>query len=106
MPIIKNDGGTRFAYTVMQGATSLVVDLSSATLLEILLRKPVSATVVAKSLSYSTDGTDGKVFWTSATTDLDEAGNWEMQIHARGPFGEFHTETKTFLVRPRLEVTP
>ena len=41
---------------------------------------PDGTRVVSATVSFNTDGTDGKVTWTWAATDIDRPGDWTVQI--------------------------
>lgn len=58
----------------------VVVDVSSASTLKIVFNKP-DGTALLKDATLVTDGTDGKIKYktSSATPDLNMAGNWERQ---------------------------
>lgn len=55
-----------------------VVDVSSATTKNIVLKKP-SGSLLTKAASLVTDGTDGKIQYVTISGDLDETGRWEVQ---------------------------
>jgi hypothetical protein len=92
----KNDIGTVIEITLKNGAS--VVDISSATTKEIKLKKPVSATVLTKAAVFVTDGTDGKMKYTTISGDLDEVGVWQVQGHIINPSGEWHSDIKNMSV--------
>jgi len=58
----------------------VVVDLSAATSLKILLKKPdKDRTVLTKTATAYTDLTDGKIQYLTVEGDLDTLGIWEAQ---------------------------
>lgn len=72
------DIGTILEVTLMDDAA--VVDISSATTTQFKLKKP-GGTTVTKTAVFTTDGTDGKLRYTTLANDLDEAGSWDIQTY-------------------------
>ena len=63
-----------------ENGLEVVVDISAATSLQIQFKKPDTArTVVVKTASKVTDGTDGKLQYITILDDLDLIGIWEVQ---------------------------
>lgn len=71
------DVGTVFETTIVD-QDDLVVDISLATTKTLKFRKP-DASTATKTASFVTDGTDGKLKYTTVTNDLDQAGDWKAQ---------------------------
>ena len=76
--MVKDDWGTKIVVTVTDD-TGTVEDISSATTRSILLTDP-SGTETTKSASFTTDGTDGKIEYTTVNGDINASGTWELQI--------------------------
>lgn len=93
--IFVGDVGTAFTLTVVEGTS--VVDISSASVKEILFQKP-SGTVVTKTATFQTDGTDGKIRYITIAGDIDESGYWLYQGHIVLPSWSGHTDTHGFEV--------
>jgi hypothetical protein len=90
------DVGTKFLITVKNDG--VVVDISSATVKEIYFEKP-DGTTLTKTASFETDGTDGKIYWTtSAAGDLDIEGMWKIQAKIAITGGSWKTEIGSFRV--------
>jgi hypothetical protein len=89
------DVGTVFEVTVKEGST--VVDISTATVKSFVCRKP-SGAVVTWTAEFATNGTDGKLRYTTAEDDLDRAGDWRMQAYIEMPTGAWHSDEATFKV--------
>jgi hypothetical protein len=89
------DIGVVFNITVMNGAT--VLNLSNANNISIIFQKP-DGTDLTKTASLTTNGTDGKIKYTTVAGDLDQIGTW--QIQARVDFGAsvFSTDIQKFKV--------
>lgn len=94
--VFVGDVGTVFKATIKDNG--VVVDLSSATLKEIIFKKPDGSRLTKTALFY-TDGTDGIIVYTAVAGDLDLAGMWQWQaritVTSGGPFS---TEVKDFRV--------
>lgn len=105
LPIVHlGDVGTIFRVTVTEkvwNASTLcwddsVVDISSATSMEILFLMPSGKTRIRPAV-FTTDGTDGGVQYTSAEGDISEAGGrtspWHYSAWIERP-GKKHTTTE------------
>ncbi|HMU74537.1 MAG TPA: hypothetical protein PKD69_02095 [Elusimicrobiota bacterium] len=93
--IHKGDIGTVFTVTVKEG--SVVVDLSSSTAKQIKFRKR-SGSILTKTASFVTDGTDGKIKYTTIAGDLDESGPWSIQAVLTFGTNVWSTDIKPFTV--------
>ncbi len=93
------DIGTVFEITLMDGTT--VVDVSTATTLEIIFVKP-KGTRLTKTASFSATGTDGKIKYTAVSGDLDTQGVWQIQAHIIMPTGAWRSDIQTFEVCANL----
>lgn len=97
--IHKNDVGVKFLVTVKDGSS--VIDLSTATVIQLLFFKPSEA-IVTKTAILNTTGTDGKMYYTSVAGDLNEEGTWSLQGYLENPAGSWHTDIVTFDVYRNL----
>lgn len=96
------DIGTVITLTIVdQDGTA--VDVSTATTKEIHLQPP-SGDAVQKTASFTTDGSDGKIYYTTASaSDLNVAGTWEAQAYVVLSGGNTWKSTiKEFKVRANL----
>lgn len=98
--IHKGDIGTAFQVTLKDGSTTL--DLSTATTKQLKFKKP-AGTIVTKTASFITDGTDGAIEYVTVDGDLDEAGNWNIQAYIVIGSTAFHSDLGDFIVYPNLE---
>jgi hypothetical protein len=73
-----NDIGTVFTITLLDGTST--VGISTATTKNIIFGKP-DGTSVIQTGTFTTDGTDGKLYYTSVSGDLDQCGFWKIQVH-------------------------
>lgn len=94
------DVGTVLEVTVLDDGTP--VDLSSVTTKDFIFRKP-KGTKVTVSSSFSTDGTDGKLRYTTVADDLDTPGVWKLQAYLVFPSsGEWRSDLAQFTVHRNL----
>ncbi len=98
-----NDIGTEFLVTIKDcvSGTPTVLDVSSATTKELTFKSPsgVSAT---KSAVLATDGSDGKIKYTTVDGDLDEVGTWRIQAKIGIGGGVFRSDVGSFKVYENL----
>jgi hypothetical protein len=73
------DIGTNIELTV-KDETNTVVDISTATTKQLIFRKP-NGTLLTKNATFTTDGTDGKIYITTVAGDLDQVGVWYTQAY-------------------------
>lgn len=98
---MENDVGTAFRITIRDCETTLVVDLSAATIKQIIFTKP-SGTKVTQTATYFTDGTDGIIYYATVDGDLNEVGVWQMQAYVEIGGSKWYTDVKTFRVGKNL----
>jgi hypothetical protein len=94
-----NDIGTIFRVTLRD--ESGLVDLSTASTKQIIFRKP-SGTILTKTASLTTDGTDGKLQYASVSGDLDAEGEWQLQARIAIGSGDWKSDIHRFTVHPNL----
>ena len=97
--IHKGDIGTQFTVTVQDGTT--VVDISTARTKQLIFKKP-GGTILTKSTSFVTDGTDGKMQYVSVDGDLSDDGVWKMQGKVIIGGNTFSTDITSFKVYRNL----
>lgn len=90
------DTGTIFRATISD-ENCLPVDLSVYSTKELMFGKP-DKSVVTKTASFYTDGTDGIIQYTSEADFLDQAGIWQVQ----GKVSTVGTSWKSNLVEFRV----
>ena len=96
-----NDFGTPIRFEIVNPDYK-AEDVSAATAVTILLRAP-DGTVLTKSGTFTTDGTDGKVQYTAVDGDLDQAGAWQGQARVTTPSGQWTSQTVSFKVKANLD---
>jgi hypothetical protein len=93
------DIGTQFVVEVKDGSTA--VDVSSATTKQILIKKP-DGTLLTKTAGFFTDGTDGKLTYSTISGDLSIAGTWKIQAYVIIGGSEWHSDMQSFKVHRNL----
>jgi len=103
--IRKSDIGTSFERTVQDN--SVVVDVSGATLKEIIFQKPdangTPGAFVTQTAQFTTDGIDGKIRYITIANDLDVIGVWKWQAKVVLGAGTWKTDILEFEVHENLE---
>lgn len=94
-----NDIGTLFIVTVKDG--SVAVDISDATVKQIIFKAKRKGTF-SKDATFYTDGSDGKLTYTSVEGDLSETGSWQLQAYVETPAGKWHSDIVNFTVYANL----
>lgn len=79
----------------------VAVDVSSASTIQFIFRKP-SGTVVTKTGSLNTTGTDGKVKYTTEADFLDVHGTWKYQVKVVIGDGTWYSDWGTMMVYKNL----
>lgn len=98
--IHKGDIGTVFEATIMND--NVAIDVSSQVSMDLIFQK-ADGVVVTYPASFVTDGTDGKVQYTTVADDLDVVGSWKLQAKVALPTGIWSSEIKKFKVYKNLE---
>lgn len=94
-----DDIGTVFVVTLMDG--DAVVDINGATTKSLKFGKP-DQTSITKTAAFTTDGTDGKLQYTTLANDLDAMGQWQIQAYVVLPTGTWHSDIGEFAVYDNL----
>jgi hypothetical protein len=94
-----NDIGTKFLATIKDDGE--VVDVSSAISVTMMFKKPDDE-VVQKAGVFDSDGTDGKIYYSTVVGDLDEAGQYKLQAKVVLSTGTYYTDIYTFKVHCNL----
>tara|TARA_R110000824_G_scaffold101260_6_gene240582 strand:- start:1499 stop:1828 length:330 start_codon:yes stop_codon:yes gene_type:complete len=99
-----NDNGVSFVLTVKDcvAGTETIVNLSGTTSKEIIFKSP-SGTTATKTASFESDGTDGKIKYTTVSGDLNEVGTWRIQAEVQfTAHNVYRSEIETFKVYENL----
>ena len=89
------DYGTELRITVTDDGE--IVDLSSASLMEFLIRKPDSS-LLTVSVDFYTDGTDGILKYLTTSGDTDIPGLYKIQARVSLGSGVFYSSSSAFKV--------
>ncbi len=97
----EGDFGTVYELEIQEDGALL--DISSYTTRQIIFKKPTSGDLVTNTAVFSSDGTDGKIRYTTTTAlEIDEDGNWNMQGRLAKSGADFKTEIVVFEVVANL----
>jgi hypothetical protein len=96
-----NDAGLQFKITILQ-CNGTIKDISYATTKQIIFEKP-SGTIVTKTATFFTDGTDGIIYYNTVDGDLDEEGIWHLQARIAAINDDKRSDVVHFRVRDILE---
>jgi hypothetical protein len=95
-----NDTGTRIIAQLIDQDCN-VIPLGQAITLLMRFRKP-DGTAIQKTPVLLTDGSDGKIVYTTISGDIDQKGNWEIQSSVLLPGGSWHSVIDTVNVQRNL----
>ncbi len=73
-----DDIGTKLELEVLED--SVAVDISTASTKDITLQRPDGTTIVHEGV-FTTDGTEGKVYFTTSLGDLSMEGTYYIQVY-------------------------
>ena len=94
------DVGTVFRLSIVDTAGT-AIDVSTATVKYIYFQDP-SGVKTQKTAAFYTDGTDGKIQYTTIAGDIDKVGTWMVQGYVETSLGKFWTEKDSFKVYSTL----
>lgn len=89
------DINVQLLVTIMEDGAA--VNLTTATSKQLLIRKP-SGTLLTINPSFFTDGSDGKIYYNTASGDIDEEGMWKIQGTVSISSGFYQSQIKNFQV--------
>ncbi len=93
-----NDKGTIFELTITEADGVTIVDVSTALTKEVCFEKP-DETLLTKTASFLTDGTDGIITYKTLAGDLDADGPWKIQAHVElSATEDFNSQVEAFVV--------
>ncbi len=92
--------GTKIRLT-LRDQDGNVVDLSGATTKRLDFQKP-DRTSVSKTAAFHTDGTDGKIQYSTESGFLDLPGDWKVQAYVVITAGTFPSSVASFKVKPNV----
>ena len=95
----KDDIGTVFLVTLYDGSTAL--DVSGAIVKQIVFQD-ADGTVTTQTATFTTDGTDGKIQYTTIADDLSVVGKWKIQGYVQLASGQWKSNVGNFRVYSNL----
>jgi len=95
------DVGTVFTLTITETNGTTAVDISTATVKTFYFMKP-DGTKVNKTASFTTNGTDGKLTYTTAAADISMAGTWQVQAYVEIGTSKYYSSKTTFAVHSNI----
>lgn len=99
MDKIRNeDAGVQIIVT-LYNPDGEIVDVSSSSAIAFKFEKPDGSILETTGSLYS-DGTDGKVDYTTQTGDIDQVGIWKYQVYVTLGGGILHTRKEKIRVEP------
>lgn len=97
--LVVGDIGATLTATIIDPSTNAAKDISAATTMEFHVRKP-AATTDTFTCTFTSDGTDGKIYYTTVSGDIDMAGTWTLEARIVSGSEDWRTVTQTqFRVR-------
>jgi len=99
-----NDIGTIFRVTIYDTTStggSTVADVSDTTMRTLYFGRP-DGTTFSRSAVLTTDGTDGKIEYTTVDGDLNTAGTWSIQAYVVSAAGSWNSTVGNFRVFENL----
>lgn len=79
-----DDVGAPMTATIIDPETNAALDISNATTTDYRVRKP-DQTTATWAAAFVTDGSDGKITYSTKPGDLDQAGTWLLEGHIISP---------------------
>ena len=90
-----DDVGTTLLGTIIDDGSA--VDISSASSIKMIIKKP-DQTSSTKTASFNTDGTDGKMKYVIVSVDVDQVGNYKLQVKVVIGSATYYSSVSTFKV--------
>lgn len=95
-----DDIKVRLKVTIIEDDAAL--DISTATVKSIIFQKP-DGTILTKTATFLTDGTDGIIYYDTIAGDLDQSGIYKVQGAVSIGSGSYKGSKSTFKVECNLE---
>lgn len=100
--IIHNgDVGTIIRLTITENDDTTAVDVSGASVKTFYFLKP-DGTKINKTAVFNTDGTDGKLKYTTLAGDIDTVGRWQVQAYVEIGLAKYFSTKTAFVVQSNL----
>lgn len=95
------DVGTIIRLTITEADGTTAVDVSGATVKTFYFLKP-TGTKINKTAVFDSDGTDGKLKYTTLAGDIDTVGRWQVQAYVEIGAAKYYSSKETFSVHSNL----
>lgn len=95
------DIGTAMVFQVVDQSNN-IVDLSSASAMQVILKAPSWSSGQAFTAVWSTNGTDGKMQYVSIASTFSEPGTWQAQVYFAIGGGAWKSDIVKFKVKANL----
>lgn len=90
------DVGTVITLTIYEDDGTTAVDVSSATTKTIYIKKP-DGTVITGTASFTTDGSDGKIYYTVASGVISASGIYQVQGYVEIGSAKYYSTKGRFI---------
>lgn len=98
--IHKDDIGVKLRVTIVDDDDA-AIDISAATTKQIVLKKP-NGDILTKTASFEADGSDGIIYYTTISGDLDAIGTWKIQGIVIISSYTYHSSIESFKVHRNI----
>lgn len=95
------DVGTIIRLTITEDDSVTAVDVSAATTKTFYFLK-TDGTKKSVAATFNTDGTDGKLKYTTIAGDIDTSGRWQVQAYVEIGAAKYYSTKTTFTVQTNL----
>lgn len=95
------DVGTVITVTIYEDDGTTAIDVSTATTKTIYIKKP-DGTVITGAGTFTTDGTDGKIYYTGASGNFSIPGTYQCQGYVEIGSAKYFSTVGTFTVRKNI----
>lgn len=99
--IHSGDVGTIIRLTITEDDDTTAVDVSGATVKTFYFLKPTGTKDYVTAV-FDSDGTDGKLVYTTIEDDIDTVGRWQVQAYVEIGAAKYYSTKTTFIVQSNL----
>lgn len=99
--IHSGDVGTIIRLTITEDDDTTAVDVSGATVKTFYFRKPDGEKTDVDA-EFDSDGTDGKLKYTTVAGDIDTVGRWQVQAYVEIGSAKYYSTKTAFVVQSNL----
>lgn len=95
------DVGTIFRVRIIDDSTGVPIDISSAVVKTVKFKKS-NGVILEKAATFTTNGTDGYMQYSTIQGDLNVSGTWTIQGFVQGSTFRNNSEINTFTVNANI----